>query len=91
MAVTKSTTINSITVEYGHDDPVLIVHEVTTWDDPDDDQLPITRGDNRTINKTTHTTTYDEETGNPIHTETAYDYSGEDAKIVAICDVVWAE
>lgn len=90
MAVTKTTRIESIQISYPESgDPVVYVNSITTWDDPNDDALPIGRGDGKTISKMTASTTYNSETGAATTTQSATDYSGEDEKVVAICDLVW--
>ena len=90
MAVTKTERIRSITIHYLESgDPTVEISSEISWDDPNDDQLPISRNRNRSLSKVTTTTTYDENTGSPTTTETTTDYSGEDAKIVAVCDLVW--
>ena len=91
MAITKTSRIQSINVHYWDTVPVVEVHSLTTWDDPDDDQLPITNSATHQITKMTETTTYDAETGDPVTSSSATDYSGEDAKVIAICDLVWAD
>lgn len=91
MAITKTTTVDSILVTYGGTEPVVHVNTVSSWDDPNDDSLPVSKSENKTINKMTTSTTFDSDTGEAINTESATDYSGEDAKVVAICDLVWAD
>lgn len=91
MAITKTEKINMITVHY-HDgvDPRVEITSTVSWDDPDDQDLPITKNEHRVIEKTTISTTWDSETGEPTHTESPTDYSGESAHTVAICDTVWS-
>ena len=91
MAVTKTTSIKAINVLYWDTVPTVEVQSETTWDDPDDDQLPMSQGSSKQIRKMTSTTTYNENTGEATTTESATDYSGEDAKVIAICDLVWAD
>ena len=91
MAVTKTSNIESIHIHYSDTVPTVEVMTSTTWDDPDDDQLPISNRSSHSINKTTSTTTYDPDTGEATVTSSATDYSGEDAKVIAVCDVVWAD
>ena len=90
MAITKTSSIRSITVNYNEAVPTVEVHSQTTWDDPDDDQLPMSQSSSKQIRKMTSTTTYNENTGEATTTESPTDYSGEDAKVIAICDLVWA-
>ena len=90
MAVTKSSKIESIMVDYNSEPPTVMVRTLTTWDDKDDDMLPMSQGSAKTITKTTKTTTYNETTGEATTTESATDYSSEDANVKAICDLVWS-
>ena len=91
MAVTKTSKIEAIHVNYWDTVPTVEVMTSTTWDDPNDDQLPMSRTSSKQIRKMTSTTTYNENTGEATTTESATDYSGEDAKVIAICDLVWAD
>ena len=91
MAVTKTSKIESIHVYYEDTVPMVEVRTSTTYDDPNDDQLPMSTHASKQIRKMTSTTTYDENTGEARTTETATDYSGEDPKTIAICDLVWAD
>lgn len=92
MAITKTTTITRIEVLYGAGEPGVQVYEQVTIDDPDDDTLPITSNVLRNIERVSRTTTYDENTGEPSVTESANDWrTGEDSKVLAVCDAVWAE
>ena len=91
MAVTKTSKIEAIHIHYGETVPTVEVMTSTTWDDPSDDQLPMSQSSSKQIRKMTSTTTYDENTGEATTTESATDYSGEDAKVIAICDLVWAD
>ena len=90
MAVTKTIKIESIQIHYWHDTiPTVEVMTSTTWDDPNDDELPISNRSSHSITKMTSTTTYDEDTGEETTTESRTDYSGEDTKVIAVCDLVW--
>lgn len=91
MAVTKTSKIESINVNYSDTIPTVEVMTAHTWDDPDDDQLPVSNRSQHSISKTTLTTTYDPDTGEAIITSSATDYSGEDAKVIAVCDAVWGD
>ena len=91
MAVTKTSKIEAINVHYWETVPTVEVMTTTTWDDPSDDQLPLSQHSSKQIRKMTSTTTYNENTGEATTTESATDYSGEDAKVIAICDLVWAD
>ena len=90
MAITKTTKVESIIVNYPDSgDPIVSFNHITTWDDPNDDELPISKSEHRSIEKMTLTTTYDTDTGAATTTSSATDYSGEDSKVVAVCDAVW--
>lgn len=89
MAITKSSKIERVTVKFFTEVPDIEVETVTTWDDPDDDQLPMDRRSSRTISKMVLSTTYEED-GTPIHSETERDMSGEDQLVQDIAAVVWA-
>ena len=90
MAVTKTSKIETIVVNYPDSgDPIVSFNTITSWDDPNDDELPISKSDYRTIEKMTSTITYDTDTGEATTTTSVTDYSGEDAKVIAVCDAVW--
>lgn len=92
MAITKTERVEAITIRYPlNGDPTVEVTTVATWDDPNDDELPISKGNGKSITKMTTSTTYNSSTGEATVTEAATDYSGEDDKVVAVCDLVWAE
>lgn len=92
MAITKTEAVESIRIMYASGaDPVVEVSTTITWDDPNDDALPISKGDYKTITKTTTSISYNQESGEATTTESTTDYSGEDAKVVAVCDLVWAD
>lgn len=92
MAVQKTEKVNSYGIRFGKEDEdaVLIVSMTTSWDDPDDNDLPMSKTTTREITKNSQTTTYDEETGAPIHSETPTDITGESQMIQDICAVIWA-
>ena len=90
MAITKTTSVTRVQVHYDQAPAIVEVLTKTVWDDPDDAELPIERGENKLIRKMTISTFLDETTGGPVHSESPTDYSGEDAKVIAICDLVWA-
>ena len=91
MAITKTSTIERITIRYTEDDPVLEVQTNHIYDDPDDSDMPVSQRSSRELQKSTQTTSYNEETGAPVHTSVNYDYSAEDPKIVALCDLLWSD
>lgn len=86
MAITKTEAIERITVVIKDpaDTSVVIVQSRVTWDDPDDDELPIQRENVKTVEK--YSTTYDENQ-QPVTTEN--DISNEDQLVQEICGAVW--
>ena len=78
MALTKTRSMERIEVFYmdTDDDAIVNVRYKDTWDDPDDDDLPIDKPYAISIRRY-----------NPDGTPT--DYSGEDTLVVGICDLVW--
>lgn len=89
MAVTKTSKIESIQIHYWDTVPTVEVMTSTTWDDPQDDMLPISNRSSHSINKMTSTTTYNSETGEASTIETLTDYSDQDAKVIEVCNLVW--
>ena len=52
MAIQKTETVNSYAIQFNEDqDAVLIVSMTTSWDDPDDNDLPINKTTTREIKK----------------------------------------
>lgn len=91
MAITKTSKIESILIRYPVEgDAVVEVNSLVSWDDPDDNELPVSRPTSKLIQKMTTSTTYNEETGSPVHTQSPTDYSNEDPSVVAICNLLWA-
>ena len=89
MAITKSSKIESIHIHYQDEVPTVEVMQSVTYDDPEDDQLPLSSRSSYAINKMTSTTTYDEATGEASTTQAPTDYSGESAAVIAVCDAIW--
>ena len=87
MAITKTDAIERITVvlKTPADTSDVIVQSRVTWDDPDDDQLPIQREYVHTVQK--YTTSYDE---NQQEVTTENDITGEDPLVQNICTTVWS-
>lgn len=87
MAMTKTDTIEriSIVLKDPADTSVIIVQGRTTWDDPDDDQLPIDRETVRSVEK--YTLVHDE---NQQASTVETDISGEPQLVQDIAAVVWA-
>lgn len=86
MTITKTDKIEriSIVLKDPADTSVIVVQSKTTWDDPDDDELPIERETVKTVEK--YSTTYDENQ-QPVTTEN--DITGEDQRVQDICEVIW--
>ncbi len=89
MAVTKTSKIESIHIHYWDTVPTVEVMTCHTWDDESDDMLPISNRSSHSINKMTSTTTYSSETGEAQTAEALTDYSDQDPKVIAVCDLVW--
>lgn len=87
MALTKTNAIEQITVVLKNpvDTSAIIVQSRTTWDDPEDDQLPLAREHVHTVQK--YTTSYDE---NQQEVTTESDITGEDQLVQNICTTVWS-
>jgi len=80
MAISKTTVCSRIEVSYDLSEAgnhILHVLYLETFDDPDDDQLPVISKRYVTIER------YDTE-GN------ATDYSNQDQKVIDICDIVFS-
>ena len=92
MAATKTSEIESITLNIGNRDHVGIsVVELITWDDPDDADLPVVNRKQRGLEKFTYTESFDSETGERIMTESATDISEEGQLVQDICAAVWTD
>lgn len=92
MAIQKTETVNSLSVKFEEGkDAVILISSTTSWDDPDDSDLPINKTSTRQITKTSQDTTYDSETGTPIHSQIDTDITGESQLIQDICALVWTD
>ena len=87
MALTKTDTLQRISVVMAEpaDKSTIIVSSLLTWDDPDDDQLPIERENVKHILK--YSTEYDED---QIPTINENDISGEPQIVQDIAALVWS-
>jgi len=88
MAITKTDKIEriSIVLKDPADTSVIVVQSKTTWDDPNDDQLPIDRESVKSVEK--YTIVYDD---NQQPSTIESDISGESQLIKDICAVVWTD
>jgi len=88
MSITKTEAIERITVvlKTPADTSDVIVQSRVTWDDPDDDQLPIMRENVHTVQK--YETSYDE---NQQAVTTENDITGEDQMVQDICALIWGD
>ena len=88
MAITKTEKIEriSIVLKDPADTSVIILQGKITWDDPDDDQLPIERETVKSVEK--YTLVHDENQ-QPSTVET--DILGEDQLVQDICAAVWTD
>ena len=87
MAITKTRSVQRIEVypamEDG-DERVMVVYE-NTFDDSEDDELPVTQTHVKHLEKTV---TDNSDPENPVVTNT--DISGEDALVQTVCNAVWS-
>lgn len=83
MAITKTSSINEITVKYQGSVPDVYVRRLVAWDDPDDNELPIEKAVIEIYAKQS----YNEET----ETWEDNDYSSADQVIQDICAAVWTD
>lgn len=86
MAITKTRSVQRIEVYPGigdEDDRVMVVYE-NTFDDSEDDELPVIQSHVKHLYKTT---TDNSDPENPVVTNT--DISGEDALVQTVCNAVW--
>ena len=91
MAISKTEKVTSYKIRMNDDeDATLSIQSLTTWDDPDDNDLPITKEASRSLRKTTTTATYNETTGARTESTSATDISGESQMIQDICALIWA-
>lgn len=82
MAMTKSSNLQEIRIINASSDvPILLLTEEITIDDPEDNQLPMTTRNRRSIPKQTENSD-----GEMVDT----DISGEDQLVQDIAAVVWA-
>lgn len=91
MAITKAEKVTGYDIRMNDgEDATLYIQSITTWDDPDDNDLPMTKGTSRSLTKTTTTVTYNETTGERTESTSATDISGESQMIQDICALIWA-
>lgn len=91
MAITKTEKVTNYDIRMSDgEDATLYIQSITTWDDPDDNDLPMTKGTSRNLTKTTTTVTYNETTGERTESKAATDISGESKMIQDICAIIWA-
>ena len=91
MAISKTEKVTGYEIRMNDDeDATLSIQSLTTWDDPDDNDLPITKETSRSLRKTTTTATYNETTGERTESTSATDISGESQMIQDICALIWA-
>lgn len=85
MAITKTRSVQRIEVYPGvEDERIMVVYE-NTFDDSEDDELPVTNTQVKHLEKTV--TDYSDPE-NPVTTDT--DISGEDALVQTVCNAVWS-
>lgn len=86
MAITRTRTVKIVEVRPRETAWIVKAIYNETFDDSEDDQLPITT--ERTVNLLRFTETTDEN-GNKVQNPT--DISGEDAVVQAVCNAVWTD
>ena len=80
----KTTRLTKVIVK-NYSPAELDLVETITWDDPDDDQLPISKDSTRSL-----VPIVDIETGSPTYGVITYpDVSGEDQMVQDIAGVLW--
>ena len=86
MAITNVRTVQRVEVYPGpgEDDPSVMVVYEHTFDDTDDDQLPVTTSATRHIHRYVITVAED-----GTETQTATDITGEDQLVQDICAGIW--
>jgi hypothetical protein len=86
MAIEKTRALQRLEVYpgIGDEDPKVMVVYENTFDDSEDDELPVVQTQVKHLNKT-FTDNSDPE--NPVVSDT--DYSGEDALVISVCDAIW--
>jgi len=83
MAMTKTVTLSEVRIiNASSDSPILLITEEITIDDPDDNQLPLTTKNRRSIPKVTENAD-----GEMVDT----DISGEEQILKDVCAIVWAD
>ena len=87
MAITSTRTLERIEVmANGSDDPMITIVYNITFDDSEDDNLPATTPQVKTITRYTHTT---DDEGEQV--QTATDVTGEDQMVQDVCAAVWTD
>lgn len=85
MAITKTRSVQRIEVYPGaEEERIMVVYEYS-FDDSEDDELPVTNTQVKHLEKST--TDYSDPE-NPVVTNT--DISGEDALVQTVCNAVWS-
>lgn len=91
MAITKTRTVSRIEVynaEDSEDIRVMVVYDIT-FDDSNDDTLPVTQ--NKVVHLQKNTVTVDNtDPENPVETTVATNISAEDELVQTVCNAVWA-
>jgi hypothetical protein len=87
MAIEKTRALQRLEVYpgVGDEDPrVMVVYE-NTFDDSEDDELPVVQTQVKHLSKTV---TDNSDPENPVVSDT--DYSDEDALVISVCDAIWS-
>jgi len=87
MAIERTRAVQRLEVYPGIEDEdprVMVVYE-NTFDDPEDDELPVVQTQVKHLSKTV---TDNSDPENPVVSDT--DYSSEDALVISVCDAIWS-
>ena len=85
MAIEKTRALQRLEVYPGDEDPRVMVIYENTFDDSEDDELPVVQTQVKHLNKTV---TDNSDPENPVVSDT--DYSDEDALVISVCDAIWS-
>lgn len=91
MAIEKTRALQRLEVypSNGDEDPRIMVVYENTFDDSEDDELPVVQTQVKHLHKTTKNVDHSDPE-NPVTTTVDTDYSGEDALVISVCDAIWS-
>jgi hypothetical protein len=90
MAIEKTRSVVRLEVHpgVGDEDPRVTVMYENTFDDPNDDELPVKQVHNKYLVKSV-TTVDESDPENPVEIVTPTDISGEDIFVQTVCNAIW--